>query len=176
MALKKYTCPPQGPAGSSTFSDDLVGFQLVTGGGLTQGNFEFATSFNEKTNRTFNTGTFSDPISLEGLGLESTLQSRTIFENNFKVYPNFDLSQITNFTQYGSLVKRLSTAVETIIAKFPAALEATLMGENYIKGETATNITYNEIDNITSFDLDVARLRNPFAIDFTITNAGVEFV
>jgi hypothetical protein len=91
MALKKYTCPPQGPAGSSTFSDDLVGFQLVTGGGLTQGNFEFATSFNEKTNRTFNTGTFSDPISLEGLGLENTLQSRTIFENNFKVYPK-DLS------------------------------------------------------------------------------------
>ena len=71
MALKKYTCPPQGPAGSSTFSDDLVGFQLVTGGGLTQGNFEFATSFNEKTNRKFSTGTFSDPISLEGLGLES---------------------------------------------------------------------------------------------------------
>jgi len=170
MALKKYTCPPQGPAGSSTFSDDLVGFQLVTGGGLTQGNFEFATSFNEKTNRKFSTGTFSNPISLEGLGLESTLQSRTIFENNFKVYPNFDLSQITNFTQYGSLVKRLSTAVETIIAKFPAALEATLMGENYIKGETATNITYDEIDDITSFDLDVARLRNPFAIDFTINS------
>jgi hypothetical protein len=89
---------------------------------------------------------FLDPISLEGLGLESTLQSRTIFENNFKVYPNFDLSQITNFTQYGSLVKRLSQLqLKQLFAKFPAALEATLMGENYIKGETATNITYNEM-------------------------------
>jgi hypothetical protein len=170
MALQKFTCPPQGPSGASSFSDDLVGFQLVTGGGLTQGNFEFATSFNEKTNRTFNTGTFSDPISLEGLGLESNIQSRAIFENNFKVYPNFDLSQITNFTQYGSLVKRLSTSVEVIISKFPAALEATIMGENYVKGETATNITYNQIDNETSFDLDVSRLRNPFAIDFTINS------
>ena len=80
---KKFLCPPQKATADNTFSDNLVGFQLVDGGGLTQGNFEFATSFNEKTNRTFNTGTFSDPISLEGLGLESTLQSRTIFENNF---------------------------------------------------------------------------------------------
>ena len=48
MALQKFTCPPQGPSGASSFSDDLVGFQLVTGGGLTQGNFEFATSFNKK--------------------------------------------------------------------------------------------------------------------------------
>jgi hypothetical protein len=31
MALQKFTCPPQGPSGASSFSDDLVGFQLVTG-------------------------------------------------------------------------------------------------------------------------------------------------
>jgi hypothetical protein len=129
MALIKYTCPPQSATGAGTFSDDLVGFQLVQGGGLTQGNFEFTTSITEKNNRTFNTGNFSEPINLDGLGISSVAQSRLIFENNFKVYPNFDLTQVTNFTQYGSMVKRISTSVETIISKFPAALEVTLMDQ-----------------------------------------------
>jgi hypothetical protein len=53
MAIKKYTCPPQSATGAGTFSDNLVGLQLGAGGGLTQGNFEFTTSTNEKTNRTF---------------------------------------------------------------------------------------------------------------------------
>ena len=82
MALQKFTCPPQGPSGASSFSDDLVGFQLVTGGGLTQGNFEFVSSINEKTNRTFNTGNFSDPISLDSMGVSSVVQSKSIFEKS----------------------------------------------------------------------------------------------
>jgi hypothetical protein len=170
MALKKYTCPPQTATGSGTFSDDLVGFQLVTGGGLTQGNFEFTTSVNEKSNRTFTTGNFSEPISLDALGVSSVAQSKSIFENNFKVYPNFDLSQITNFTLYGSMVKRISTSVESIISKFPAALESTFLGNNYMTGPTATNIIYNSIEDITSFDFDVAKIRNPFDIDFSTSS------
>jgi len=168
MAITKYTCPPQTATGSGTFSDYLVGFQLVTGGGLTQGNFEFVTSVNEKSNRTFSTGNFSDLISLDTLGLENVAQSKRIVENNFKVYPNFDLSQITNFTLYGSMVKRLSTSVESIISQFPAALESTFLGVNYVTGATATNIVYNDVENLTSFDFDVAKIRNPFDIDFSV--------
>ena len=41
MAVKKFICPPVPASGGGTFSDDLVGFQLVQGGGLTQGNFNF---------------------------------------------------------------------------------------------------------------------------------------
>ena len=37
MAKKKYFYPPAPPVGSETFSDDLVGLQLVKGGGLTTG-------------------------------------------------------------------------------------------------------------------------------------------
>lgn len=171
MANKKYICPPTPATGAGTFSDNLVGFQLVAGGGLTQGNFQFTTGVTEKTNRNFNTGTFSDPISLESMGVESVAQSKAIFENNFKVYPNFDLSQITNFTLYGSMVKRLSTSVQTIISKFPAAIESTFMGINYVTGVTATNIVYNSIFNETSFDLDVSKLRNPFDVDFSVNSA-----
>ena len=170
MAIKKYTCPPQSATGAGTFSDNLVGLQLVAGGGLTQGNFEFTTSTNEKTNRTFNTGTFSEPINLNSLGIESINQSKTIVENNFKVYPNFDLTQVTNFTMYGSMVKRMSASITTIISYFPGALESTFMGTNYITGPTANNILYSETNNETSFDLDLSRLRNPFDIDFTVNS------
>jgi len=125
-------------------------------------------SVTEKTNRTFTTGVFSNPINLEGLGVNSVAQSKAIFENNFKVYPNFDVSQVTNFTSYGSMVKRISTSVETIISQFPAALEVTLMDENYLTGTTATNIIYNQILNETTIELNVSRIRNPFDVDFTV--------
>jgi hypothetical protein len=170
MAIEKFTCPPQTASGAGTFSDNSVGFQLVAGGGLTQGNFEFTTSVTEKSNRTFTTGAFSNPINLEGLGVNSVAQSKAIFENNFKVYPNFDLTQVTNFTSYGSMVKRISTSVEIIISKFPAALEVTFMDENYLTGVTAFNISYNPITNETGISLDVSRIRNPFDVDFTVNS------
>ena len=146
MAIKKYTCPPTPATGAGSFSDDLVGFQLVQGGGLTQGNFNFIESVTEKSNRTFNTGTFSEPINLENLGIDDVSQSKAIFENNFKVYPNFDLSQVTNFTLYGSLVKRISTSISHIINFFPAGIEVSSTLPNYSTSETAINIQYDSVD------------------------------
>ncbi len=170
MAIKKFICPPTPASGSGTFSDDLVGFQLVQGGGLTQGNFQFTNAVTEKVDRTFYTGVFSDPINLENLGIVTVEQSKLIFENNFKVYPNFDLTQINNFVQYGSMSKRISTSVTKIISYFPAAIESHKMGLNYKTGATATNIVYDIVQEITTFNLDIARLRNPFDVDFTVNS------
>jgi hypothetical protein len=166
----KFTCPPQVASGSDTFSDNLVGVQLVAGGGLTQGNFNFTTAVTEKVNRTFSIGVFSNPMSLDSMGITDVNQARTIIENNFKVYPNFDLTQVLNYTTYGSMVKRMSAAITTIISYYPAAIESTAIGLNYTSGTTATNIVYNDVKNETTFDLDVARLRNPFEVDFTINS------
>lgn len=170
MATKNFTCPPQTASGQGTFSDNLVGFQLVQGGGLTQGNFEFIESVTEKTNRTFSTGNFSKPINLDSMGIESINQSKEIVENNFKVYPNFDLSQVSTFTLYGSMVKRMSNSVTEIISYFPAAIESTLLGINYSTGVTANNIIYNQQTNETSLEFDIARLRNPFDVDFSTSS------
>jgi hypothetical protein len=165
---KKYTCPPQKATADNTFSDNLVGFQLVDGGGLTQGNFEFTVGITEKSNRDFVIGSFSDPITLDSLGVRSIEESRSIIEKNFKVYPNFDLSQVSNFSQYGSLTKRLSVSITKIINFFPAALEVTFKSPNYTTGATATNIQYDVINDISYLEIDLARIRNPFDIDFTI--------
>ena len=167
MAVQKYTCPPQTAAGSGTFSNNLVGFQLVQGGGFTQGNFTFTNSITEKSNRTFNTGVFSNPISLETLNT-SLSESKLILAKNFQVYPNLDLTQVSSFTLYGPLTKRLAVSVEHVVNYFPAALEISPNYPNFTSGTTASNIGFDTTENITQFDLNVETIYNPFNIDFTV--------
>ena len=170
MAVIKYKNPPQPPSGQNTFSDNLVGIQLVEGGGLTQGNFQFTQSVTEKTNRNFNTGVFSDPITLSSLGIENDFISREILEKNFSVYPNLDLSNVSNFSTFGSLTKRISTSVQKIINYFPAALDIRAIDTNFNSGITAYNISYNKRSNETYFRVPVQKIRNPFDIDFTVNS------
>jgi hypothetical protein len=167
MAVQKFTCPPQPASGQGTFSDNLVGLQLVGGGGFTQGNFEFTTSIAEKQNRTFTIGTFSDPINLDTMNIASVEEARLILAKNFSVYPNYDLSQVTNFTLYGSLSKRLSVSVTKIINFFPAALEVSQYTQTFLTQETAFSIQYDVIENETKLDIFLSSIRNPFDIDFS---------
>jgi hypothetical protein len=169
MATTKFTCPPQSSA-ANQFSNNLVGVQLVTGGGLTQANFNFTTGISEKQNRTFNIGTFSDPISLESMNIVNQVESNMILANNYTVYPNYDLSQVTNFTQYGSLVKRLSTSITKIINYYPAGIEVNSKTPKFNTQETAFNITYDAVENDTTFEISIEGLSNPFGIDFSINS------
>jgi len=167
MAINKFTCPPQA-SGQNTFSDNLVGFQLVDGGGFTQGNFEFTTGISEKQDRNFEIGTFSDPISLDTLKIESVEQSKMILANNFQVYPNYDLSEVTNFTLYGSLSLRISAALTRIINFFPAALQISSLKSDFSTGYTVTNISYDKVENETTLEIYLDTIKNPFSIDFSI--------
>ena len=167
MAKKKYFYPPVPPIGSDTFSDDLVGLQLVQGGGLTLGTFEFTSAIFEKSNRNFDTGIFSEPYNLTTLNIGSIEESKMIVQKNFQVYPNFDISQITSFSLYGSLQKRLETSITKAINFFPAAiLVKKNMGTGY-SAITANNIEYSQIDDETTFNIDVKYITNPFDIDFS---------
>jgi hypothetical protein len=167
MADNKYRYPPAPPSGRGTFSDDLVGLQIVGAGGLTQGNFEFTTNVVEKVNRKFNLGVFSNPISLENLEVESIQKAKEIIAKDFRVYPNYDLSQITTFNLYGSLQKRMSASVTRIINFFPAAIEVNLRNYNLTTGYTATNILFDEVENATTFNVDITKFKNPFEIDYS---------
>ena len=166
MAINKFTCPPQSSA-ANQFSNNLVGVQLVTGGGLTQANFNFTTGINEKQNRTFTIGTFSEPINLDSMNIENNIESSNILANNYRVYPNYDLSQVTNFTQYGSLVKRISISVSKIINFFPAGLEVNSKTPKFITQETAINISYDSLDDDTTFEIYLSSIQNQFGIDFS---------
>jgi len=167
MAVNKFTCPTQSSA-ANQFSNNLVGVQLVTGGGLTQANFNFTTNISEKQTRKFNIGTFSDPINLQGINIENNVEAAEILANNYRVYPNYDLSQVTNFTQYGSLIKRFSVSITKIINFFPAGLEVSPTTDKFITQETAFNITYDSVENDTTLEILITSIRNPFDIDYTV--------
>jgi hypothetical protein len=168
MARKKFLYPPAPPSGSQTFSDNIVGLQIVAGGGLTQGNFEFTSAIYEKVNRKFDTGIFSEPYTLENLQIENIEETKKIIQKNFKVYPNFDISQVTSFALYGSLQKRLLASITKVINYFPAAIEVYSNQSSIATLPTATNITYDSVDDETTFDIDVFLFNNPFGIDYSI--------
>ena len=155
---KKYFYPPAPPSADESFSPNLVGLQVVDGGGLTQGNFEFSTSIVEKVNRTFETGVFSNPISLADLDVNSIEESKAIAIKNYRVYPNYDISQVTNYALYGSLQKRLSSSITKIINFFPASIQVDkLRLSDYSTANTASNITFNSIEQVTTLTMDVTR-------------------
>lgn len=168
MADNKYRYPPAPPSGRGTFSDELVGLQVVDGGGLTQGNFEFTTNVVEKVNRKFDLGVFSAPISLEDLNITNIEEVKKIMAKDLKVYPNYDISKVTNFSLYGSLQKRLSTAITRIVNYFPAALQVDKVYYDLTTGNTAFNIVYSTTESTTTFNLNVSRLKNPFDIDYSV--------
>jgi hypothetical protein len=165
----KYFYPPRPASGAGTFSDNIVGLQTVDGGGLTQGNFEFTTSVTEKVNRTFSVGAFAKGISLDDLNINDIAQSAAILNKQFKVYPNYDVSQVLNFSMYGSLAKRFSVSVTKIINYFPASLDVLFNSTNFITGNTAINISYDLVEDETYFEVNVDRINNPFGIDYTIS-------
>ena len=164
----KYFYPPRPGNGAGTFSDNIVGLQTVEGGGLTQGNFEFTTGVTEKVNRTFNVGAFSESMTLDMMNIESLEQSRQILATQFRVYPNYDISQVLNFSMYGSLSERFRVSITKIINYFPASLDVQYTNGDFITGDTAYDIAYDIQSDETYFKVNVDRLRNPFDIDYSI--------
>jgi|694.fasta_scaffold07203_4 hypothetical protein len=164
----KFFYPPRPGNGAGTFSDNIVGLQTVEGGGLTQGNFEFTTGVVEKVNRTFNVGAFSEPMSLDMMGIDSLEQSRIILATQFRVYPNYDISQVLNFSMYGSLSKRFSVSITKIINYFPAALDIQFNNNEFVTGNTAYDIVYDSQEDETYFKVNVDRINNPFDIDYSV--------
>jgi hypothetical protein len=167
----KYFYPPRPGSGAGTFSDNIVGLQTVEGGGLTQGNFEFTTSVVEKVNRTFNVGAFSEPINLGDLNIEDLTESRSILATQFRVYPNYDVSQVLNFSMYGSLAKRFQVSITKIINYFPASLDIQFSNLDFETGATAVNISYDSVTDETYFEVNVGRINNPFDIDYSVSAA-----
>jgi hypothetical protein len=167
----KFFYPPRPGNSAGTFSDNIVGLQTVEGGGLTQGNFEFTTGVTEKVNRTFNVGAFSEPMSLEMMGIDDLFESRRILATQFRVYPNYDISQVLNFSMYGSLSKRFSVSITKIINYFPASLDIQFNNDNYVTGNTAYDITYDVQNDETYFKVNVDRINNPFDIDYSVSAA-----
>lgn len=165
--MTKIVVPNTG-AGFSSPTEDLVGFQTVRGGGLTNSNFKFDYGFAEKITQEYQEGVFSNPITLSSLNIETIEEAREAASKDLKVYPSYDLTEVTNFTLYGSLTKRLEVSVKQIINYFPAALEIDQVYYDYTTAFTCNNVVYNQNTNLTTFEVDVTRIKNIFDIDYTV--------
>jgi len=165
----KYFYPPRPGSGAGTFSDNIVGLQTVEGGGLTQGNFEFTTAVTEKVNRTFNVGAFSEPMTLDMMNIDSLEESRRILATQFRVYPNFDITQVLNFSMYGSLSERFRVSITKIINYFPASLDVLFSNSDFVTGNTAYDIVYDVQNDETYFKVNVDSIRNTFDIDYSVS-------
>ena len=165
----KYFYPPRPGSGAGTFSDNIVGLQTVEGGGLTQGNFEFTTAVTEKVNRTFNVGAFSEPMTLDMMNIDSLEESRRILATQFRVYPNFDITQVLNFSMYGSLSERFRVSITKIINYFPASLDVLFSNGDFVTGNTAYDIVYDVQNDETYFKVNVDSIRNTFDIDYSVS-------
>ena len=174
MASNRFRYPPAPGHGGDTFSDNLVGNQYTDGSSLmTTGTFTVAQDYSRPISTEYNLGVFTSPITLESLDLDNENTAKTFVKNSLEIFVNNDTNELSSFVLYGSLTKRLSVAVENIVNFFPGAIFADGMDENYISGNTtAYNIGYNNINDETTFRVNVNRLSNPFNIEFT-TNGSL---
>lgn len=169
--MAKKIVVPQTNAGFSSPTENLVGFEIVQGGGLTNTTFVFDYGVQEKNNQDYQSGVFSKGYTLDSLNLSTVEEARVAAAKDLKVYPNFDLTEVTNFTLYGSLTKRMEVSVKQIINFFPAALEVDLEYYDFTTAYTANNVVFNKNENTTSFSVDVSRIKNIFDIDYSVNSA-----
>jgi hypothetical protein len=138
--------------GSSVFGDRLVGLQSTKGTPL------------------FSFGDFSITTNLEtSQGMLPMAEFPTVynyqtngFNTNLNVFINFNYSDITNYSNYGSLAERLRSAVNGIITDFPAGI---------YYNQILYGLTYNSTTNITQFQIPIAFIYNPYNI--TLTRDGL---
>ena len=154
--------------GAGTFSDYLVGNQYVTGTPqFTLGNFSVTDSVPTKDDREFDLGSFSEPITLSTLNIESVEEALKLVSNRLEVFVNYDRSKITNFTQFGSLKEKFRVSTLNIIRNFPAVIHVNRIGLNLISGNTSSGYTYDPNVDEATFRVGSGRLNNPFNIEFT---------
>jgi hypothetical protein len=110
-------------------------------------------------------------MSLDMMGIEDLEESRRIMATQFRVYPNYDISQVLNFSMYGSLSKRFSVSITKIINYFPASLDVVFSNDDYTTGNTAYDIAYDLQNDETYFKVNISRINNPFDIDYSISAA-----
>ena len=163
-------------SGLDGFSDKLVGNQFTDGTSqFTLGNFGISKSITDKEDQDFSLGNFSAPITLDTLSSgkdeADNRDAVAIIKRNSsnKAVINFDVSDVTTFTQYGSLNERFKVAVKNILKTFPAAITVNKLASDYSTSSTAVNILFDPFENETNFDIDITRMSNPFAIEFTTT-------
>jgi len=166
MATTKI--PSQYASGAETFSDNLVGFQIVDGvSQMTTTSFNIDRVIPEKDDKTFHTQPFSDFLTLDTISKETSQKSTasttstSSTSNKIKFY---DAKDDGAKSLYGSLSSRLKVSVQNIITEFPAALYVDANSPIKTTNLTAESIVYDIKNKVTNFQIQISLIFNPFDI------------
>lgn len=151
------------------FSDDLTGNQLTSEGGttlFTLGNFKVTTNLDPKLTKNYRTSLFSRYYTLDSLILDDDIL-RISGKENKTVSLNLDKTDLSNYAYFGSMKEFIRVSLENIITLWPASLFVT--STNILTaGNTNPTFevrTYDAVNNITEFKVNVGSIRNKFGIN-----------
>lgn len=160
------------PVGKN-LSSEFIGDQVTRFGNSTNifsvgSTFNITTNLDSKLTKNFSgvLGNFSNPITLENVGLTSNTQNNILLNNNIQVFLNPDRRNINNFALFGSLKEFIRVSVENIIKTYPASIYVM----NYVDGQiknTVLNYTYDSSRDESTFDSPVTTFQNKFGITFS---------
>ena len=164
--MANYKVPSQAASGADTFSDALVGNQITTGSDqMTGGNFAIDKAIPEKDSKTFITEPFSDFVTLDTIGEETTTTSTngSSSTNDNDIKFNNDKNNADR-SLYGSLRQRLGVAVQDIIMKFPAGVYVDNTAPTGTNNYTAEEAVYTAEDVSTEFTVQYSLIYNPLDV------------
>lgn len=155
-------------SGADTFSDNLVGFQVVDGvSQMTNTSFNIDRIIPEKDSKTFHTQPFSDFLTLDTISKEdaqkSTVGTTSTSTSSDKI-KFYDAKDDAAKSTFGSLSSRLKVSVQNIIINFPAALYVDSNSPIKTTNFTAESIVYDNKTKVTTFQTQLSLIFNPFDI------------
>jgi hypothetical protein len=167
--------PSQAATGADTFSDSLVGMQITDGTSqLTNTNFTIDRTVPEMDVKTFNTGRFSDFLTLDDLKEEKFNSEDQITQTKKKEVSFRTSKSNANKSLFGSLKNRIGVSLTNIIRKFPAGVLIEKNSNTRSSDFTIESIVYDINLDTTQFNVDFGRLFNPFDVLFIKPNSQVD--
>ncbi|MFW5847560.1 MAG: hypothetical protein ACOCVF_01390 [bacterium] len=156
-------------------NSDLIGgnFQNIASNTLFSfGGFKVETNFTGRrfTDYRNRLDSFAKPITLENLNVNIE-ESERIFKFTNNVNLNFDRSDLKNYARFGSTSEILRVSVQNIISSYPASLfasRAIAVGGNL----TIVNYSYDQINDVTTFQAPAIFLVNNFGLVYNQGNTG----
>ncbi len=157
--------------GQGDFSPDLVGFQFTNSASIfTLGNFSLTTNVTPLTGQIFNTGIFSDPITLDTLQLtqvESQILSQN--SNTLNVSLNNNKKNFLSYVYFGEAKKFIETELTDIIENWKGSLYIQQSSLSY----TILGFNYNQYTDESVFSFPINVVQNTFSLD--TRSDGVSF-
>jgi len=154
------------------YSDELVGQQQTTGDGeglpYSLANiFDTEFSNERRITRNYITNGFSQFITLADIDLNEIKLSELIGSDT-KLYLNLDETKLSNYSYFGSFKEFLRVSLENIILTWPASIFVnTVSNFGYLGNQiTVEDYSYDQINNIGKFKVNVNSFTNPYAIDY----------